>query len=157
MEAADPRNRRQEVRSADVACICPLGEWFASRGVSDRLEEGSGWVQAMTADDVRAAVRDLLLANRVIATWPPLPVQTRVEVEDLSKGTAKPGPSAAALSARSPLPVEDVPVIAFPAHQDPPQDVPVPERLGSGVSLVASNINGVFISGGALTHRQTDW
>ena len=138
-------------------------EWFASRGISDRLQEGMGWVQSMTADDVRAAVRDLLLANRVIATWPPLPVQTKVEVENLSQGKtdARPSPGAAAsteaspdrvrASRRQPLPEGEVATAPFPSHKDSPQDVPVPERLGSGVSLVTSNINGVFVSGGALT------
>jgi hypothetical protein len=143
---------------ADYLDSKEIREWFASRGISDRLQEGIGWVQSMTADDVRAAVRDLLLANRVIATWPPLPVQTKVEVENLSKGTPKAGqpPPAAPSQARAsgatePLPVEEVLVIPFPSHQDPAQDVPVPQGLASGVSLVESNINGVFVSGGALT------
>jgi hypothetical protein len=127
-----------------------IREWFAGRGISDRLQEGMEWVQSMTADDVRAAVRDLLLANRVIATWPPLPVQTKVEVENLSGGKAEPKVSPV-VSAGRPVPVGDVPTTAFPPHQDSPQDAPVPERLASGVSLVPSNINGVFVSGGPLT------
>ena len=128
-----------------------IREWFASRGISDRLQEGVEWVQSMTADDLRAAVRDLLLANRVIATWPPQPVQTKVEVENLSVGKVEPRPSPGALLARRPLPEGEASLTPFPPHKDSPQNVQVPERLASGVSLVASNIDGVFVSGGALT------
>ena len=124
-------------------------EWFASRGILDRLQEGMEWVQSMSADDIRAAVRDLLLANRVIATWPPLPAQTKVEVENLSGGKAEPKPTPTAQSRL--LTGEGLPIIPFPPHKDSSQNVPVPERLPSGVSLVASDINGVFISGGTLT------
>ena len=127
-------------------------DWFADRGVSDRLQEGMEWVQSTTADDIRAAVRDLLLANRVIATWPPKPAQTQVEVENLS-GASRAAASieASPSRARASRTVGEVAIVAFPAHQDSPQNVPVPERLPSGVSLVVSTINGVFISGGALT------
>jgi hypothetical protein len=140
-----------------------IREWFSSRGISDRLQEGMGWMQSMTADDVRAAVRDLLLANRVIATWPPLPEQTKLEVENLSqgKGDARPSPGAPSTEASpdrarasrapEPLPGGEAAMTPFPSHKDSPQDAPVPERLASGVSVVASNINGVFVSGGALT------
>jgi hypothetical protein len=128
-----------------------IGEWFASRGISDRLLEGMEWVQSTTADDVRAAIRDLLLANRVIATWPPRPIQTQVEVENLSGAKQEPRPSPGALAARRPLPVGEVPIVGFPPHADSPQSVPVPERLPSGVSLVASTVSGVFVSGGTLT------
>lgn len=126
-------------------------EWFAGRGLSDRLQEGVEWVQSMTADDVRAAVRDLLLANRVIVTWPPLPVQTKVEVENLSGGKVNARPSPATAQPRRPLPVGEVTIMPFPPHMDARQDVPVPEKLQSGVYMVASTINGVFVSGGALT------
>jgi hypothetical protein len=128
-----------------------IREWFAARGLSDRLQEGLEWVQSLNADDVRAGVRDLLLANRVIATWPPLPVQTKVEVENLSGNKAEAGASPVAPSARRALPVGEVTTTAFPPHVDSRQEVPIPERLESGVSLVAGNINGVFVSGGALT------
>jgi hypothetical protein len=42
-------------------------------------------------------------------------------------------------------------ITPFPTHMHPRQDVPVPQKLESGVSLVASTINAVFVSGGALT------
>ena len=60
-------------------------EWFASGGIPERRTEGIGLIQAMTADDLRVAARDLLLANRVLATWSPKAKQTAVEVEDLRK------------------------------------------------------------------------
>jgi hypothetical protein len=130
-----------------------IREWFASRGLPDRLQEGMAWVQATTADDIRAAVRDLLLANRVIASWPPKPEQMQVEVENLNA----PSPG----TARRPLPLGQgggapdegltPATFPFPPHKDSPQKVPIPERLPSGVSLVASNINGVFVSGDVLT------
>jgi hypothetical protein len=137
-------------------------EWFARRGISARLEEGMQWVGSMTPDDLRAATRDLLLMNRVIATWPPKPKQTTVEVENLSGAAPELKPSPGAPPALPPLPLGEgrreapgeglsLEPAPFPAHQDPPQNVPVPERLTSGVSLAASNINGVFVSGGSLT------
>src|SRR5207244_4858795 len=39
----------------------------------------------------------------------------------------------------------------FPPHKDPPQNVAVAEKLASGVSLAASTVNAVFVSGSALT------
>ena len=130
-----------------------IREWFAVRGIPERLEEGKQWVQSMTTDDLRAGMRDLLLMNRVIATWPPKPKQTTVEVENLAGETR---PSAGASSTRHPLAegegrASEVSMVAFPAHKDPPQNVDVPQRLASGVALAISNINGVFVSGGTLT------
>ena len=128
-----------------------IREWFASRGIPERLEEGIQWVQSATNDELRAAVRDLLLMNRVIATWPPKPKQTTVLVENLNEvGQARPSPGAP--KARRPLPEGEASSMEpFPPHKDPPQDVDVAQRLASGVSLVASNINGVFVSGATLT------
>src|SRR5262245_29756760 len=104
----------------------------------------------MTADDLRVAARDLLLANRVVASWSPKAKQTSVEVEDLRKvdQAAKPAPAA---SLAPVLQGETLLPSAFPQHSDPSLTVGPPEKLPSGVSLVASNINGVFISGGSLT------
>jgi hypothetical protein len=39
----------------------------------------------------------------------------------------------------------------FPAHTDPSTTTPLPDTLSSGVSLVPSNIDAVFISGDSLT------
>ena len=43
-------------------------EWFASQGLSEHRDEGVQWVGAVTADDLRAAVRDLLIMNHVMAS-----------------------------------------------------------------------------------------
>lgn len=126
-------------------------EWYASHDLAARRDEGVQWIESMTADDLRAAARDLLLSNRVVATWSPKPKQTAVSAEPLnrvpdasspeSRKTGKPTLSAAAA---------DV-VAAFPPHVDPTITFAMPERLASGVSLVASSGNAVFIAGGALT------
>jgi hypothetical protein len=123
-------------------------DWFASRGIPERLEEGTQWVQSLGADDLRVAARDLLLMNRVIATWAPKPKQTTVEVENLnSRAAASDRPHAATPV----LPEPAIQPTAFPPHKDAPQNVAVAQKLPSGVSLAASNINAVFVSGAALT------
>jgi hypothetical protein len=124
-------------------------EWFTSGGIPERRTEGIDWIQAMTADDVRVAARDLLLANRVLATWSPKAKQTAVDVEDLRKSdpVAKSEPAAAQPSL---LDAKALLIPAFPQHSDPTPRLSAPEKLLSGVSLVASNINAVFVIGGAL-------
>jgi hypothetical protein len=147
----------QRLSAARQETVAYLGsnevrEWFASRGIPERLEEGIQWVRSLTPDDLRAAAGDLLLMNRVIATWPPKPKQTTVEVEKLNDRTAEPRPSPTAPKTRPSLPeAETIPIVAFPSHKDSAQNVPVPERLASGVSIAASNINCVFVSDGTLT------
>jgi len=129
-----------------------IREWFASRGIPERLEEGVQWVQSVTSDELRAAVRDLLLMNRVIATWAPKPKQTTVAVENLSGGDQERKPSPGTPAAPRPLPGgEAISMVPFPPHNHAAQDVDVPQRLPSRVSLVASSVNGVFVSGGTLT------
>ncbi len=127
-------------------------EWFASRGILDRLEEGVQWIKAITADDLRAAARDLLLSNRVIATWSPKAAKTEVQVERLGD-TGEPSLQGSAL-AHPFLPEETktrFQLRPFPQHRDTLERSPVPERLAAGVSLVVSNTNAVFVSGGTLT------
>jgi hypothetical protein len=124
-------------------------EWFASAGIPERRTEGIDWIQAMTADDVRVAARDLLLANRVLATWSPKVKQTAVDVEDLRTTGQAPKPSAA--SERGLPETVALPTPAFPQHSDPTANLSPPEKLASGVSLAPSNINGVFVTGGPLT------
>jgi hypothetical protein len=86
----------------------------------------------MTADDLRVAARDLLLANRVLATWSPKPRQTAVEVEDLRKSDPAVKPPAASPPAI--LAGEALPPPAFPQHSDPSPNLGTPEKLASGVS-----------------------
>ena len=131
----------------------PVREWFASHDMLSRREEGMQWIQAMSADDMRVAARDLLIMNRVIASWAPRPRQVSVSSEALTdaaaaakrpagRGTSA-GPGEAAKA--------DVPRTAFPAHSHPSMSWPLPERLASGVSLVAGNGNAVFVSGRSIT------
>jgi hypothetical protein len=127
-------------------------EWFASQDIPARREEGIQWINEMTADDMRVAARDLLGPNRVIATWPPKVKQTSVDVEDLNSALTpsrvgeRPGPGLGEGNPPQPLIVA-----AFPPHTHVPQPKTPPERLASGVYLVASNVNAVFVSGGGLT------
>ena len=155
VEARELDAARQDVRtyleSKDVR------EWFESLGFPERRTEGMEWIQAMTADDVRVAARDLLVANRVVATWSPKAKETAVEVEDLSKDgpilRPSPGPSG------RPLPegeAQTLDIRPFPMHSHSGQTTALPEQLLSGVWLVASNINGVFVSGESLTRYERE-
>ena len=107
--------------------------WSGSPAVEFRRDERRNQVdQAMTADDLRVAARDLLLANRVLATWSPKPRQTAVEVEDLRKSDPAVKPPAASPPAI--LAGEALPPPAFPQHSDPSPNLGTPEKLASGVS-----------------------
>jgi hypothetical protein len=126
-------------------------EWFASVGIQERRQEGLQWIQAMTADDVRVAARDLLLANRVVATWSPKPKQAVVEVEDLGKGDSSAALSTSASRQPSLANVGRIELPAFPSHTDVNSVLRLPEKLTSGVSLLVSNVNAVFVAGEAMT------
>jgi hypothetical protein len=129
-------------------------EWFTSRGIPERRKEGLAWIQGMSADDVRVAARDLLVMNRVIATWSPKAKQTAVNVEELAKdGGDAPATTASRLSLSAGV---ALPIIPFPPHTHENPTMSLPERLSSGVFLVASNTNGVFVSGGALTRYERE-
>ncbi|HLH30626.1 MAG TPA: hypothetical protein VKY31_05450, partial [Terriglobia bacterium] len=133
----------------------PVREWFASHGITDRRDEGVQWLEAITADDIRAAARDLLIMNHVMASWPPKPKETSVTVESLTPSPS--GTRSASPAGRSPnesqpaVPAGEGSIAAFPQHMDAPTSTSVPERLSSGVSLVSSTAYAVFVSGGALT------
>jgi hypothetical protein len=132
----------------------PVREWFASHDITARLEEGMQWIQSMNSDDIRVAARDLLIMNRVIASWAPKPKQTTVAVESLpSPGRASTtnvsDPSSETASRAVPTPGGKV--VTFPTHKDNVPVLSLPERLTSGVSVVASNVHGVFVSGASLT------
>jgi hypothetical protein len=130
-------------------------EWFASHGISERRDEGVHWVESMSADDLRAAARDLLIMNRVVASWAAEPKETTVSVEPLTSSSPRP-----AVAKREPaIPklkenAESMP--AFPAHTDPPTTTAPAEHLPSGVFLAPSNVNAVFVSGGPLTRFNHD-
>ena len=132
--------------------------WFATRGISERLEEGLQWIQSVTSDDLRAAARDLLLSNRVIATWAPKPAETQVEVENLAENRQGLKPVATVTAAGQQAATVPFELTPFPTHMDASEHSTVPERLASGISLLASDLNAVFVSGGALTkyNREPD-
>jgi hypothetical protein len=131
-------------------------EWFASRDIVERLEEGMQWLQSMTSDDMRIAARDLLIMNRVIASWGPKAKQTSVAVESLPSANNHASASNSASSSFTPVTrlagtLGETRVVAFPSHQDPTPTTSLPERLVSGVSIAASSIHAVFVSGASLT------
>jgi len=146
----------------------PVREWFASHDILTRRDEGMQWIQAMSADDMRVAARDLLIMNRVIATWAPKPRQTSVSTEPLTTVGAVGAAQArqrAALSDDRPGRSQSAPTVreqrqvsppAFPQHADMAVTRSVPERLPSGVSLVASTTNAVFVTGGPITRFDHD-
>jgi hypothetical protein len=130
----------------------PVREWFASQDMIDRREEGVQWIQSMSADDMRVAARDLLIMNRVIATWSPRPRQPSVASESLASGdNSKQSSVGRTASQRLAENAQAEAVIAFPSHTHQSLSFALPEQLASGVSVVASNTNAVFVSGGAMT------
>jgi hypothetical protein len=136
-------------------------EWFASHDLVAQREEGVQWINSMSADDMRVAARDLLIMNRVIATWAPKAQQTTVTIEALdSAGAVNNRPAGSQTAARTgtaePAQIQVTPA-PFPAHTDQPTSVPLPERLASGVSIAASATNAVFVSGGTLSRFDRDF
>src|SRR5262249_53412159 len=118
-------------------------EWFASEDLEARRQEGLQWVASLTVDDIRATVRDIIAANRLVASWSGKPHQNTVQVESLS--ATPPANSAKTELLLSPL--NPVPVAPFPPHPHPAKLSSTPERLSSGVWLADSSISGVFLSG----------
>jgi hypothetical protein len=149
----------------------PVKEWFASYDLPARREEGMQWIEAMSTDDLRVTARDLLLMNRVIATWSPKPRQTSVSSEPLSTTVPLPSPSRTAQSAGDALreararegealrkegAQSEGRLTSFAPHTDVAISPAAPERLPSGVSLAAGTANAVFVSGGSLTRFDRD-
>jgi hypothetical protein len=140
----------------------PVREWFASHDILVRREEGIEWVQSMSPEDMRVAARDLLMMNRVLATWSPRPRQTAVSSEPLDTAPLPGSPASPVdvdFSRRAPAKAgadSANPGNAFPGHKDSPFSPAPAERLSSGVSLVVSNTNAVFVSGGSLTRFNRD-
>jgi len=125
-----------------------IREWFASHDILNRREEGMQWIQSMSADDMRVAARDLLIANRVIASYAPRPRLTVVTSEPLSAvSSPTPSPSGRGMSRERQGEGRHTP---FPDHDHAPVPMSLAERLSSGVSLAASAGNAVFISNGPM-------
>jgi hypothetical protein len=129
-------------------------EWFASHDLAARRDEGKAWIQAMSPDDMRVTARDLLITNRVLASWAPKPRQTTVLSEPLSSANpaAQDGQSSGITAGGSQRPTDGgrATLTQFPAHEDSETAVQLPEILSSGVSMVSSIENAVFISGGPM-------
>ncbi|MBI4475439.1 MAG: hypothetical protein HY646_22435 [Acidobacteria bacterium] len=124
-------------------------EWFATQGIAERRDEGLRRIQNFTADDMRTGVRDLLLSNRVIATWSPRPQRPTAQVESLgSVGAVYDRPNTG--GHRPPLQAA-LTLPEFPVHTDREWVFTAPERLPSGIDMIPSTVYGVFVSGGTLT------
>jgi hypothetical protein len=128
-------------------------EWFESHGIPERRNEGLEWIESISADDLRATARDLIVANRVLATWAPKVRQTTVQVESLTEPLTQASPE----TAIAPEPqLSAVTVQPFPPHSHVPYAPSAAERLPSGVSLMASVGAGVFVAGAGLSTFEDD-
>ena len=125
-----------------------IQEWFVSLGVSARRTEGIEWVRSFSADDMRAAARDLVESDPVVASWSPRVRALKLQTEYLSDVAARIARSSTEAPARL-VPLKSVEVIPFPAHTDPAFAAKKPVRLVSGVSIVASTSYAVFVGPGS--------
>jgi hypothetical protein len=123
-----------------------VGRWYESLGIPDRRLEGIQWVREFSADDMRITARGIVESKPVIAGWSPRPRALRLDVENLSDlATRTESPVAISLPPLSP-----VSVTAFPPHTDAEFKEEAPERLPSGVSVVASSVYAVFVAPDSL-------
>ncbi len=115
--------------------------WFRSLGIDDRRLEGIERLRAFAPDDIRAAMRDVLM-DHVVASWSPKPRQTTIEVEALDA----PKPQLDVV-ARPELPeLNPVPIPVFPTHSHEIPAETAPERLASGVTVASSSNYAVFVA-----------
>jgi hypothetical protein len=125
-----------------------IQEWFVSLGVSGRRMEGVDWVRSFSADDMRAAARDLVESNPVVASWSPRVRIVKLQPENLSDIEARLAKSSTEAAPRL-VPLNAVKVIPFPPHTDAEFSDKKPVRLDSGVSIVASTSYAVFVGPGS--------
>ncbi len=121
-------------------------EWFISQGIEERRQEGLQWIKTMSSDDLRAAARDLLVMNHVIATWPPSSQRTTVTIENLDDPKAPDSQ----LEQTSKENVESIVLPPFPPHADTSQLSALPERLESGIWLIAGSVHAIYVAGDDL-------
>jgi hypothetical protein len=142
-----PDRDLQEARQSAIEYLesPDVKRWFLSFGMPERRQEGIEWIRSFSADDMRATVRDLLISNRVVATWPPKPTDTVVVVEKLSDSKPNTAPAL-----RPTLDAATLRHTPFPAHTDPLITQTAPERLPSGVSIVGSSMHAVFVAPNSL-------
>ena len=125
-----------------------IQEWFVSLGVSARRLEGVDWVWSFTADDMRAAARDLVESNPVAAGWSPRVRALKLQTEYLSDVAARLAKSSTEAAPRL-APLNSVKVVPFPPHADAVFTEKKPVQLDSGVSIVASTSYAVFVGPGS--------
>jgi hypothetical protein len=125
-----------------------IQEWFVSLGVSARRLEGLEWVRTFSADDMRAAARDLVRSNPVVASWSPKVRVLKLEAEYLSDIAARRAKSSTESAPRL-VALSPVKVVPFPPHVDAAFTEKKPERLESGVSIVESTSYAVFVGPGS--------
>jgi hypothetical protein len=142
-----PDRDLQEARQSAIEYLesPAVQRWFLSFGMAERRQEGIEWIRSFSADDLRATVRDLLISNRVVATWPPKPTEAVVAVEKLSDSTPSTAPAL-----RPTLEAGTLRQASFPAHTDPLISQARPERLASGVSIVGSSMHAIFVAPNSL-------
>ncbi len=139
--------------------------WFESHGIPERRTEGLQWIDAISADDLRATARDLIVANRVLATWAPKIRQATVQVESLTASVTEPLATASVLpesQGAAPAAIDTIVTVntirpqPFPPHSHSAYIWGPAERLASGVSIMPSNGFGVFVAGAGLTRFETE-
>src|SRR5207247_8331687 len=101
--------------------------------------------RSLSADEMRATARDLLVSIRVVASWPPKAKEAVIAVESLNDAGRASGPAAQPVAEAVPIRVPP-----FPPHTDAPLALQIPERLGSGITSVASSLHAIFVSPGLL-------
>jgi hypothetical protein len=122
--------------------------WFVSLGVSERRLEGVDWIRSFSADDMRAAARDLVESHPVVASWSPRVRALKLQTEYLSDIAARLAKSST-VETHSLAPLNPVKFISFPPHTDMAFTEKKPVQLDSGVSIVASTSYAVFVGPGS--------
>ena len=124
-----------------------IQEWFVSLGVSARRMEGIDWVRSFSADDMRAAARDLVESNPAAASWSPRVRVLKLQTENLSDIDARLAKLSAEGAPRL-VPLNPVKIVPFSPHADPAFTEKKPVQLDSGVSIVSSTSYAVFVGPG---------
>jgi hypothetical protein len=151
VRAPDEDLESAKKRAIDYLEGAALTRWFLSAGIPDQRERGIQLIRSLTADDLRVTARDVLVANRVVASWSPRANQARIAVESLSDE------SATVESPQEPrLEMEPVALPAFPPHSDLPYPRDVPQKLPNGISIVASSRHAIFVAPDMLAVFDTE-
>jgi len=119
--------------------------WFSSLSISERRLEGIDWIHSFTADDMRAAARDLIESKPVAAGWSPKVRTLKLETELLSD-IAKRLSNTPSVAAPKLAPLDPVKKAPFPSHTDASFPEKGPVQLDSGVSLVVSTKYAVYVA-----------